>query len=245
MIVYIYDGTFDGLLTSIYHAFYAKEKPDEIIREEFFQENFLAQKLYIQTDSELSKRVYGAIEEKISPYSLRRIYYCFLSEEAKSEILILKYLQIGFKFGENIDLNLANEYVLRVDQISKKVSKERHRVIGLLRFKSIQNGLLYAQVEPDHNVIGLTAEHFKGRLRSQNFVIHDTKREIGVFYNKKDLLLGDINKADSSLVRDSEEIYEELWKTYFKAISIEGKKNPKLQKNMMPKRYWKNLVEKS
>ena len=67
----------------------------------------------------------------------------------------------------------------------------------------------------------------------------------GVFYNKKNLLVGDINKADSSLVRDSEEIYEELWKTYFKAISIEGKKNPKLQKNMMPKRYWKNLVEKS
>lgn len=245
MIVYIYDGSFDGLLTCIYYAFYAKEKPEEIIRKEFFEENFVAQKKHIETDSELASRVYNAIEKKISANSLKRVFYSYLSELPNSEMMILKYLQIGFKIGKDTDLHLANEHVLNIDKIAKRVSKERHRLTGLLRFKSIKNGLLYAQVEPDHNVIGLTAEHFKSRLKSQNFVIHDTKREIGVFYNKKEWMVTDINKADSVLVRDSEEIYEELWKTYFQAISIERKKNPKLQKNHMPKRYWKNLVEKN
>ena len=118
------------------------------------------------------------------------------------------------------------------------------RSTGILRFKSIKEDILYAQIEPDHNIIALLAPHFQARLRNENFIIHDSKREIGVFYNKKEWIVKDIEKLDPSLVKESEEIYEELWKTYFKSISIERKTNPKLQKRNMPMRYWKYLTEK-
>lgn len=245
MITYIYDGSFDGLLTSIHTAFYSDIKPSDIVRKEDFIENFLIEKNYITTESQKAKSVYQAIERKISSESLRRVFYAYLSELPDSGMIILRYLQIGFKLCHYTDLNLANEDVLNMDKVSRRVGKERHRVTGILRFKKIKQDILYAQIEPDHNVIALVAPHFKERLKNENFIIHDTKREIGVFYNKKEWIVRDIEKPDPFLVRDSEEIYEDLWRTYFKSISIQTKINPKLQKRNMPMRYWKYLTEKS
>jgi probable DNA metabolism protein len=37
--------------------------------------------------------------------------------------------------------------------------------------------------------------------------------------------------------------WEDLWKHYHKTINNESRDNPKLQKQFMPKRYWKYLPE--
>lgn len=245
MITYIYDGSFEGLLTSIYEAFYANVKPDDIKMKDVYIENFLVEKIYIETDIDKSQRVYEAIESKISKESLKRVFYAYLSELPNSEILILKYLQLGFKTGPNVDLNLANEDVLNMDNIYKKVASERHRILGLLRFKKVKDNILYAQVEPDHNIIALAAPHFIERLSKENFIIHDTKREIAIFYNKSEWVIKDIEAPDDFLVKDMEESYEDLWRVYFNAISIKRKTNIKLQKRNMPMRYWKYLTEKN
>ena len=245
MVTYIYDGSFDGLLTCISQAFYSDIKPSAILRQEDYIPSFIMEKIDILTDSVKAEKVYLAIEKKICKESLKRVFYAYLSELPESGIIILKYLQIGFKIGKDIDLNLADEDVLNIDKIFRRVGKERHRLTGLLRFKKIQEDILYAKIEPDFNIAALLAPHFKDRLRNENFIIHDIKRNIGVFYNKKEWLVRDIEKRDPFLIKEEEGIYEDLWKTYFKAISIERKENPKLQKSNMPMRYWKYLTEKN
>ena len=245
MITYIYDGSFEGLLTCIYDAFYEVEKPDDIVSEMNYVENFLVEKVYIKTDMIKSEKVYEAIENKISHESLKRVFYAYLSELPQSEIMILKYLRLGFQIGPDVNMNLANEHVLNMDNLYKKVGKERHRLVGLLRFKKVKNNILYAQVEPDHNVIALVAPHFQARLSNENFIIHDTKREIAIFYNRDQWVIKDIEIPDPFLVRDMEENYEDLWRVYFNAISIKRKTNIKLQKRNMPMRYWKHLTEKN
>lgn len=245
MITYIYDGSFDGLLTSIYEAFYSDIKPNEIVIKEDFIQSFIVEKKEIETNVDKATKVYKAIEKKISPESLRKVFYVYLSELTDSGRFILRYLQLGFKIGKDVDSHLANADVLNMDKISRRVGKERHRMTGLIRFKKIKDDILYAQIEPDSNIVALLAPHFKERLKNENFIIHDTRREIAVFYNKKEWIVKDIEKPDPFLVRDSEEVYEDLWRTYFKSISIETKTNPKLQKKNMPMRYWKYLTEKN
>ena len=241
---YIYDGSFEGLLTSIHTAFYNRENPWDIVAKAAMESNFLRENIYIQTDSEKASKVYEAIENKISKESLRRVFYCYLSELPKNGIMILKYLRLAFKLGPNIDLNLTNDIVSQVDNISRKVSRERHRFLGLIRFKEIENGILYSTIEPDHNIVGLVASHFANRLKNQHWVIHDVKRGIGVFYNKEEWVIKEIEIKDPLILREEEEDYQDLWKTYFKAIAIENKTNLKLQKSNMPMKYWKHLVEK-
>ncbi|WP_353095377.1 TIGR03915 family putative DNA repair protein [Tissierella praeacuta] len=244
MLHYIYDGSFDGLLTSIYEAYYRKENIDDIIPEDSMEENFLMQKVFISTDGEKARKVYESIENKISKEALKRVFYSYLSELPKHGITILKYLQLGFKIGAQVNSNLSNDIILKIDNINYKVAMEKHRMLGLIRFKQLENGILYSSIEPDYNIIGLLAPHFASRMMNENWVIHDIKRGIGVFYNKKEWVIKDIEVTDSLIIKEEEEEYQELWKVYFKSIAIQNRVNPKLQKRNMPMRYWKHLVEK-
>ena len=172
------------------------------------------------------------------------MFYAYLSELPRHGITILKYLQLGFKFGPQVDLNLSNDIILKMDNINYKVGMEKHRMLGLIRFKQLENGILYSSIEPDYNIVGLLAPHFASRMMNENWAIHDVKRGIGVLYNKKEWVIKDIEVTDSLIIKEDEEDYQELWKAYFKSIAIQSRINPKLQKRNMPMRYWKHLVEK-
>ena len=244
MVNYIYDGSFDGLLTAVYEAYYRRDNVYDIVPEDNMEENFLVQNIFIPTDGEKASAVYRSIENKISSGALRRIFYVYLSELPKHGIIILKYIQLGFKFGAEVDLNLSNDIVFMLDNIYSKVAREQHRILGLLRFKELKNGIFYGVMEPDYNIVGLIAPHFSSRMMNENWIIHDIKRGIGVFYNKEEWVIRNIKSTDSLIVKDQEEEYQELWKEYFRSIAIENKINPKLQKRNMPMRYWKYLTEK-
>lgn len=244
MIHYIYDGSFDGILTAIYEVYYGREIPDNIVPQDSMEENFLVQKAFITTDGEKARKVYEAIENKISEEALRRVFYAYLSEIEDHGMIILKYLQLGFKIGSQVDLNLSDDIVLMMDNIYNKVAREKHRMLGLIRFKELENGILYSSIEPDYNVIGLLAPHFASRMANENWAIHDVKRGIAIFYNKQEWIIKDIELKDSLILKEEEEEYQELWKAYFKSIAIQSRINPRLQKRNMPMRYWKHLVEK-
>ena len=40
-------------------------------------------------------------------------------------------------------------------------------------------------------------------------------------------------------------LFQRLWKGYFDAMTIRERINPRLQRQMMPKRYWRFLTEKT
>lgn len=244
MLQYIYDGSFDGLLTAIYEAYYRKEIPDEILSEDSPQQSFLVEKVRIETDEEKSRKVYASMEEKISEYALKNCFYVFLSEREDRGTIIYKYLRLGWKIGNNVDQHLSDNRVLTVHKIRQQVSKEVHRMLGFVRFSQLNNGVYYSQIEPDNDIIGLMASHFAERMSGEYWIIHDVKRGIGVMYNKKQWIIRDLNVVEEINFTDEEEDYQRLWKEYFKSIAIKNKINPRLQKQHMPTRYWKHLVEK-
>lgn len=239
---YIYDGTFEGLLTSIYEAYYRRQEPSGILKSENLQQNLFDECIYIETDFEKSQKVYESIRKKVSQRALQHVYYTYLSDYTDSGTLIYRYLKLGFKVGGKIDSMLSDQRVLDVHNTSKKVSFERHRMLGLLRFKKVSDNLFYAAIEPDHNIVPVLASHFAKRFSDQNFIIHDLKRKHAVFYNTSKWVLTDFDEVlpDSFDERD----YEKLWKEYFKSIAIKERVNPRLQKQFMPKRYWIHLTEK-
>ena len=44
-------------------------------------------------------------------------------------------------------------------------------------------------------------------------------------------------------INDNELEIESLWKSFFNTIGIKERKNYKTQRNFMPKRYWKYMIE--
>ena len=51
-------------------------------------------------------------------------------------------------------------------------------------------------------------------------------------------------KMDADILSDNDKMIQDLWKTYFKAICIKERLNPKKQAGDMPRRYWRYMTEK-
>jgi len=243
MIVYIYDGTFPGLLTAVYEAFYQKEKPGQILKEWDYSQNLFSQPIYISSDNGKADKVFNAIKERISFTALKNVYYAFLSETDNGDTLIYNYLKLGFKMGKYVDGNHSHETVSRLHEICKKVAREKHRMLGLIRFRLIRGDVYYASMEPDHNVIALIAPHFARRMSDQNWIIHDIKRKTAIVYNQTEWVMTDLEITQALPIDEEEYLYQKVWKTYFDKIAIRERKNPRLQKSFIPSRYWKHLVE--
>jgi probable DNA metabolism protein len=240
--IYVTDGSFEGILTAVFEAYEKKEIPESIVSRNFYQMSLDTQVREIDTNEEKSGRVYHRVIEKMSHEALETMYKAWLSEYCEIGTALYRYIRIGLKIGPGILSYLQNPDVLRVHDLAYKVSGEVHRFLGILRFKKLNSGLYYSKIEPDNNITMLIAEHFKERLSDQPWIIHDAKRNVFALYDTNQVIF---TKEDISVYTDNgaDETFEELWKSYFKAIAIENRKNPKLQKQFLPRRYWKNLTE--
>lgn len=240
---YLYDGTFDGLLTIIFNCYCDKCFPQKILPEYDYIENFLDNITLIKTDYSKSKRIFNGIENNISHKALYNSYYAFLSDNSEKEINILKYVCTGFDQGPKIDNMLTLSYVYKVINMRKRALGECHKLKGLLRFIEVSDNMFYASIHPDNNIIEALGHHFINRLPSQNFIIHDKFRNICFIYNTKEYQI--INSSNIKLPEISlkEKHYQELWKMFFKTIAIKERTNLKCQMNYMPKKYWKDLIE--
>lgn len=239
--VYLHDGTLNGLLTCIYEHYYS-EKVSGIYAGDIYEKELLEEEIYIPTDDTKAKKVYYGIWNKISDEAMKHVYHTFLSYDYRKDCYILKYLELGFKMGYKVDNHHTHKDVLTVHKLSAEVSRERHRFLGLLRFQEVGNGL-YAPLTPDNDVIELLAEHFVERLKNEQFIIHDKKRSKAVIYNKKEWIITDFSYKEEISVSEREKRFQEMWKGYFEHIGIKERENRVLQRQFVPTRYRKNMVE--
>lgn len=244
MITLIHDGTFEGLLTTIYEAFYSREKPDTICGVHEFTPNLLSTNINVITDLEKARKVSRAIRSKISSDAMRKINYAYLSELECAGMIIFNYLKLGFKVGSKVDLYMNDDVVLAINKLEWKVKLESHRMLGFVRFKAIGD-FFYSAIEPDNNILSLISGHFAARLFCECFILHDLRREIAFFYNRGESGFAPLLKCESEcFLKDSRDhFYAELWREFYETISIEGRRNPRQQRNYMPVRYWKHLTE--
>ena len=159
-----------------------------------------------------------------------------------------------FDAPTSIETNFGDPDVLELSKVWKKVNNERHRLLQFVRFQKASDGTFFAPVEPLYNVLPLTIAHFKDRFADQPWLIYDIKRKYGFYYNLKTVeevtfenntqehLLNGI--LDEKMMDKDEHLFQDLWKTYFKAICIKERLNPRKHKQDMPMRYWKLLTEK-
>lgn len=245
MTCFLYDGSFEGLLTAIYDAFYSRERNVRIASTRGLQQSLLEKYISIDTDLEKAEKVYHSIINKISPNALDNVYRVFLADrEEDNARIIFEYLKFGFKVGAKVDSYLSDDRVLRVHKIRQRVDLEVHRMMGFIRFRLLQGDIYYAPFEPDNDILTLLAPHFSKRFADQNWVIHDIGRNRAALYNKKEWIIVDAHLEKIPEADEREQAYQQLWKHFYKSVTIKERFNPALHKRLLPKRYWRYLVEK-
>jgi probable DNA metabolism protein len=253
MIVFRYDKTFEGLLTSLFDAYSRKTFPERLLSEDELLPMFAEQLHLVITESYKSTRVWAALEKKVSKSVCGMLMYVWLSELPGSDELLFRYVRKTFDSPFSIAGNFVDKDVLEVMKIARKVSREREHLMQFVRFQKTADGIFFAPVSPVYNALPLTLPYFTDRFADQKWLIYDLKRKYGYYYDletasevslDRDEHLLD-GKLDESLMAQDEKLFQEMWKEYTRSLTIKERLNPKLQRQHMPRRFWKYMPEKN
>lgn len=235
---YIYDGSFEGLLTAIFYAYPAKEHIN-IVKEINFIPSLLNTTKTIDTEIDKFTRVYTSINEKLNLSVLENIYLVYLSDIKGAENVILDYLRLCYKYGIKINLAKNNDTIILIDRYSKKVTNEAHLLTGFIRFKEISPARYYSSIEPEYNILPLIEKHFTKRFSDQYFIIHDIKRSLAIVYNGNSSIITHFDYDNYKQINNNYDIeYSKLWKTFYNSVNIEERRNIRCMKQHMPRKYW-------
>ncbi|MDR2313354.1 MAG: TIGR03915 family putative DNA repair protein [Spirochaetaceae bacterium] len=132
-----------------------------------------------------------------------------------------------------------------------KMWKEFDRLRGFLRFSPDRRGRYLARCAPDYFILPLLGDHFLLRFGSLPWAIVDEKRNLVLLRDrgKKPALYRLRHGRTAGLdtpaftAEESADPWEELWREYHRSINNTDRTNPELQRQFMPKRYWKYLPE--
>jgi hypothetical protein len=224
----VYDGSFEGLLTSIFELYERKIGDARVVRNGSWQSELTASYLEIIPDQKKAERVWNGLKQKLSVDKRNEIYQCFLSELPEMEGTLVTFIRHVFDSKHSVEKDYSNKSVLAIEQIAHK--------------------------DPDFNVLPLIISHFQERYADQHWLIYDNRRNYGIHYSKDTFSVQEVRMEweaiahheflPASTCHEEELVYQSLWKNYFQTINIQARNNHKLHIRHVPVRYWKYLTEK-
>lgn len=257
MQTYVFDNTLDGLLTAVFDSFFRKQQDVTLLAEGEQLPLFADEPHRVVTDAEKAERVWKGLEKHLSKEGLHMITISWLSEERALNQPLFNMICKVFRQKCDISHNASDGDVLEVRNTCRRVLHEQLRMKQFIRFQKAKDGTYLAVVSPDHNVLPLITHHFSDRFNDQQWLIYDARRHYGYYYDGKTVIRvtfedeGSVpfnlsnGKMDDDILSENDQLFQDLWRTYFKAICIKERMNPKKQLSDMPRRYWKYMTEKN
>ena len=157
-LTYRYDGSFEGFLCCVFESYTAHEMPTAIIGPNV-SEGSLFDVKEISTDEEHAARVARSIPARISPAADDLLRHAFLTCLPEKELVMLRFLRQGYRYGARFLSFAGNEEVWRLTEAVKRLLHEAHLLTGFIRF-SDQKGILVTTIVG----IPLGITHYSGIL---------------------------------------------------------------------------------
>lgn len=241
--IYLYDGTYDGFLSAIFEAFARRENPEDILAQKPEQMDFFQAFTAIPTHAAHARRVEAGIIRAMNADILSYVFAAMHSVQPGAGRTLLLFLRAGFREGAAILEHLTDDNVIHVMRLSRQVWSEAGRWKEFLRFYELENGIFIAQYEPENDVTELLMPHFADRFGTHPFMIHDRgRKKAGICQNGSWMIASSERMALPQESRE-EAYYQKLWLLFYDTVAIQARENPKLRRQMMPKKYWKDMLE--
>lgn len=252
-LVYLYDHSFEGMLHAVARAVKDGRQVQAIVPHGQYRPNLFDTVISLTSDSAQADSLLRYLQN-LHPQAAGLALSAFLSEERGMELQLYAFVRLSLQYGAQALCYAGNPAVAHLKGLSRKVAHEAHRHKGLIRFRIMADDLQYAPFEPCCNVITLCARHFRRRLAGCRWLLHDLRRNIALYWDTIDLQMVAIDadfaaqvaalgEVPAENLAENELYYQQLWRSFHGAISNPGRYNPRLQRQGMPKRYWKYLTE--
>lgn len=249
--VYICEDTIIGIFSGIYEAW--KTKLDEqrlgiALRGNLEQELFCEYK-EVKSDEKKAVAVGNLIRKHLSHDAYYHFYHALLSSDKdKADVVLGAMLEArNIKDSKRIMQHLTHPKVRRVFELSRKVANEAHFFVELIRFRELNSGIMFAQIEPKSQILTCIGDHFENRFPLENFMIYDkTHNQFLIHEAQKAWVLvinEELDVEQLTKLSYGETMFSELWKSFFEHISIKERENYRLQRQNLPIRFRKNMTE--
>ena len=80
--------------------------------------------------------------------------------------------------SEKIMEHLGCPAVADVFSMSRSVSNEAHRYEEFIRFRELENGILFSEITPKAQILTCVADHFEDRFPLENWIIYDKTHKV-------------------------------------------------------------------
>jgi probable DNA metabolism protein len=243
---YRYDGSFEGYLCAVCRCLADGIESAEFLRDDPSAEPGLFQEptLDVETDRDCADGFRQRFAATVSTEAFTTLRYAFHSGHGGIERMLWEYVRLALNAGRRLSSMPADKRVNSVDRLARRVAGEAHKYKGFIRFREVEEGFLYARIEPEADIIRFLAPHFVQRVGDRPWMIHDLRRSLAALYDLRTWrLLRDITLSDSPRFTDAEHECSDLWRRYFQRLAIEPRHNPKLQQKHVPLRRRKHMLE--
>lgn len=257
MYTYICENSIDGFLTGIYTA-YADRHPLRDIHlsvGEGMTLSLFTQYIEVTPDPVKAAKVANTLKSRFGQDFYETIYQAAMSGDVPGKSTmdkadaIFETIALALSSGDGTStlLSLGEPCVYRVFELCRATGREAMHLLGFVRFQELENGILFSEIHPKHHVLPILGDHFSDRLPEENFMIYDENRRLALLHPaKQHYFLADVKDLNMDMIRRfsaDETHFEQLWITFFRNITIEARKNPHLQSQMIPKRFQQDAVE--
>lgn len=240
-----HDGSFTGFLSACFRIFETKDASALLVGPGDADDLFAEAPVEVAAEEELARRVWRGLARMGGHEAAAAVRDAFLNRDPEGSGDLLGFVRRVVDHGPAALDRLADPPVRETLRRAQAVRREAHLLTGFLRFRRIEHDVSwYAAFRPDHDVLALLVPHFRDRMGERSWMIHDTGRSQAALCRGGQLehLQGLV--VDEAPPEEAEEgHYQELWKEFFRRIAVEERRNPRLQRSHLPKKYWAYLVE--
>lgn len=241
--IIIYRDGIDGLFGAVFEIYSRKLSPSAIYDNNTDVQMTLTDSvIHLNTDPEKSRRVRDGIS-KISPTALEHVMHAYLHNAHDRSTIIYRYLRLLFEYKRAALDMLHHPDVIALNDLYHQVKHEMHRFRGFLRFRELASGVMYAPVNPDHDILEPLFHSIKSRYGNMAFCLHDPSRSKMLAYDTKSYrVLTDV-QIPEIMFSEEERTMQSVWGQYYRSVNIDERTSHRRQRQFLPMKYRRFLTE--
>ena len=248
--IYICHDTITGLYSALYDAW--KESRDGEAGIELrgkTQQRLFCEYTVVDECEKKAVSVERMIKHNLGYNTYWDFYHALLSDDPSKGEAVFKTMQAARSIPDSARImeHLSDPNAAKVFELSRRVSNEAHMYKEFIRFRELENGVLFSEISPKSQVLTCIAGHFADRFPLENwaiwdkthhaFLVHKARQNWGIVWSEE------LNRGGAEKLSQNEAEYEKLWQGFFESISIKERENPHLQRTNLPVRYRREMPE--
>ena len=236
---YHYDGSFPGFLCCVFESFSRREVPAAVCPPEEAQMTLFGVR-EIATDPARAQRVAAGLE-RLGAVVRDRVTTGFLCTEPGKDLKLLRFVRLCFDRGPRAAQMLGDADAAAAFALERAVNGEAHRYIEFIRFEE-RDGMLGTVIHPKHQVLPLLRGHFCSRLPDEDFLIFDATHGTALLRRNRQVRYLAMDRYEPG-TDETEQNWQALWKRFFRALTIEERRNERAQMSHVFRRFWPDMCE--